>query len=133
MKKQENITLQQLANHLENGELIHEKFSILWFNKLPQIGHKYPNCGSVGCAIGEMPALDDRFGFMKSGSLYFLDTNVSLSTISKYFNISEAATGHLFYHSCQTPLYGGKPLTDDARIEDVIFNIREFLVHDLPF
>jgi hypothetical protein len=127
MENQQNITLQQLLDHLENGERIHKEFSILWFNKLPQKEHKYHNCGTVGCAIGEMPALDNRFFFHPSGTLYFLDTYVCNSTISKYFNISEEAAGHLFFTGCQTPLYGGKDLTNNATIEDVIFNLNAFL------
>jgi hypothetical protein len=128
MKKQQNITLQQLADHLEKGELIHKDFSILWFNKLPQKEHKYPNCGTVGCAMGEMPALDDRFTFDTSGDLYFLNHHVYVSAISKYFNISVEEAWHLFFPRLQnTFLYGGKDLESDATKEDVIFNIREFL------
>jgi hypothetical protein len=124
----QNITLQQLADHLETGELIHEKFDILWFNKLPQKEHKYPNCGTVGCAMGEMPALDDRFTFDTSGVLCFLNHDVYVIDIAIYFNISEEAACHLFFSKLQNPpLYGGKVLGDYATKEDVIFNIREFL------
>ncbi|KKN32114.1 hypothetical protein LCGC14_0817250 [marine sediment metagenome] len=48
--------LLQLAEHLETGELGHEKFFFGSFTAGERNPDRY-NCGTVGCAIGECPAV----------------------------------------------------------------------------
>jgi hypothetical protein len=132
MKNQANITLQQLLDHLENGERIHKEFNFSGFNIFPNVESKYPNCGTAGCAIGEMPALDSRFIFSDlfstKGTMTFGERLVNAQFISEYFGISNDEAWHLFFpHSQEPQLYGGNHLDGYATIEDVIFNLKAFL------
>jgi hypothetical protein len=128
----QNITLQQLLDHLENGERMHKKFDFTGFNIYPKIESKYPNCGTAGCAIGEMPALDSRWRFnpespMNGGMIFNLES-VNCRFIAEYFGIDIEEAWHLFFpHSQEPHLYGGKHLDNYATIEEVIFNLKEFL------
>ncbi len=124
MQNQQNITLEQLLHHLENGELIYEKKikSKNWRDR-----HSF-------FAIVEMPALDSRFefyDFLILTDLMTFNNNqrfVDIPFISKYFGISVYETTHLFCPDFQKPYYfGGKHLDSNATIEEVIFNLKEFL------
>ncbi len=130
MQPQQNVTLHQLLDHLENGQRIHEKFDISWYNSNQSRNKesRFLNFGTSGCAIGEMPALDSRFRFNMNYSLVFNEEPVNSKLISQYFGISNSETWHLFYpHSQNIGLFGGKYLEDNATIEEVIDNLKEFL------
>lgn len=129
MPNQPNITLSQLADHLEKGELLHKQFDFSDYNsKTPEIGHTFPHCGTSGCAIGELPALDSRFKFHIDGFMSFNGRAMSPSIVADYFELSEEAASHLFYPDEQQPeVFGGDYLKSNATIDDVIGNIRAFL------
>lgn len=129
MENQPNITLSQLADHLEKGELVHDVFDFRAFNGLPlKQDSKHFNCGTSGCAMGEMPALDSRFSFNHLGNLCFCEHKVVSKTIADYFRIEDLAAIHLFFPYQQEPeKYGGKRLKYEATKKEVIANIRAFI------
>jgi len=67
--------LEKLGNHLMTGQLLHKVFDFSVFNSDLSYGEYMPNvCGTNGCAIGELPAIDPiRFRFM--GNCVFDNTN----------------------------------------------------------
>jgi hypothetical protein len=133
------VTLEILLNHLENGELIHKNFDIADFNfdneeeeqqyKTIQGVH---NCGSTGCAIGEMPRLDSDWYFNYfDGCLIYQNTDTKTNIkmiIAEYFGIEKSAASHLFFSASQDVVkYGGMKLSYNASLKNVIFNMKEFL------
>lgn len=122
------VTLTELADHLEKGECIHEYFDISDFNLGELNQKKILNCGTSGCAIGEMPLLDKQWTFFQNGQLLFGGTQVGPSTIADYFEIEFRGAYHLFYPLSQdVNKYGGTTLDYDATKAEVIHNIREFV------
>jgi hypothetical protein len=124
-----NITLQQLAEHLQRGELIHKKFDFAQYNSWGKKNDKskIPNCGTFGCAIGEMPALDNRFRFLYIG-MAFETEPVTSGLIADYFGIEKEAAEHLFYANKQQPWrFGGHHLDYDATLFEVVYNLIHYL------
>lgn len=77
MTKKQQQLLRKLIKHLRDGNLIHEEFSYASFNYGRRKTVKFkrreiPDCGYLGCAVGELPALDKRFSF--SGNLVMAQT-----------------------------------------------------------
>lgn len=115
--------LLRLAKHLESGDLLHEKFDFFHINagkKETQKGVK--NCGSLGCALGELPALWPKvFQFDTDGWLVG-------DYPSYFFDLVGRETGHLFSPDQQHPRYfGGKVLGGNATAKEVAANIRAFV------
>lgn len=131
MQNQPNITLSQLADYLEKGKFIHSNFDFSTRNSYPALAipHKFiPNCGTSGCAMGELPALDSRFTFEKWGSMLFIGKPTNVTTTAKYFGVSDIVIHHLFYPESQNVAkFGGYVLDDFATKEEVLYNLREYL------
>lgn len=77
MTKKQQQLLRKLIKHLRDGNLIHEEFSYASYNSGLRKTVKFkrreiPDCGYLGCAVGELPALDKRFSF--SGNLVMAET-----------------------------------------------------------
>ena len=123
------VTLTQLADHLENGQCIHEYFNFgNWNGGTIYENSKINGCGTNGCAIGELPALDSNWSFFSSGVLVFKNDVFTNDTLSDYFDITIDAVNHLFFPQYQRPsIYGGKTLKNSATKAEVIHNIREFV------
>ncbi len=132
-----NVSLLQLADHLEKGELLHEKFDIDAFNKaidgilFEKLG--VANCGTSGCALGEMPLLDKRWIFSRcsssSGTYVYFESNSNFrSACQEYWGLTQKECIHLFVSDNQSiELYGGKVLTSRATKKQVAKNIRIFV------
>ena len=120
--------LLKLAEHLESGELGHQKFDFSRFNNTTE-----PKCGTAGCAIGELPVIDRRNWMWNNvGSpVLRVPARGSYSPIgdaAAYFGIPYAAASHLFLpHGQDTEQFGGRKLGDRAKREQVAANIRAFV------
>lgn len=121
--------LVKLAEHLEKGKLGHKKFSFAVYN----VGATQPkSCGTMGCAIGELPILFPKLWTWDSyndPSLrkkeYPMDTR---DEVQEFFGLDLDEIQHLFYPYQQNPQhYGGKILGDDATRKQVAKGIREFI------
>ena len=125
--------LQRLADHLKNGELLHDNFNFRYYNLLEGVtskiynGVEISNCGTAGCAIGELPAVDhNRFSF-KRGYVWDMITSKAVDFESNPFNLSENEYDHLFLPNNQKPYFGGSLLGDTATKEQVANNIQIFI------
>jgi hypothetical protein len=123
--------LLKLAEHLETGKLGHEKFDFSYYNASDELGaaHLSPNCGAVGCAIGECPIVfPDEWRFNDQGfpvtGLHFNSTDSG----KEFFRLSEEEYEHLFLpHHQDYDRFGGVDLNDHATKELVAANIRAFV------
>lgn len=118
--------LEELAQHLETGTLGHKVFDFATIN-----GGFKNECGTNGCALGELPALYpnewewDCFGFV---SLIQGGTDSPGEDAMIWFNVGREECNHLFYPDLQdVDTYGGSYLHADATRQDVASNIREFI------
>ena len=130
--------LKMLLQHLETGEMLHKNFDFSAYNKnVKGEVNGIANCGTSGCALGEMPILDSDFTFNRGRALYFKNNYVYFITdnnlkehaeLLKYFNLNKDEFNHLFYPIKQNvELYGGQLLKSSATKSEVINNIKEFL------
>lgn len=133
--------LLKLAEHLEKGQLGHEKFDFANFN-----GGKYDGqvrsykCGSCGCGIGECPILfkrdwvfgkralpvlrryrDEARSFLRKG------THISIASAAEFFAIPIHHTEHLFLPDEFRVWASGGTLTESATAAQVARSIREFV------
>lgn len=122
-------TLRELADHLVNGNLIHKKFDFSQVNSDPTGDHTIPNCGTAGCALGELPLLEPRITFNHEGDLMIDGKEEGELLIgSMYFKIPEHASMHLFDPGSQaTDVYGGVELDGSATKNQVAENIYALL------
>ena len=136
--------LQELADHLLHGELIHEKFDFETYNSSDtydeegnQVFNHHPtikNCGSAGCALGELPRLNPDWYFAKNGVLMYIADGVEYFDAEGavvYFGITEEQEQHLFWPNMQVPEFGynvGR-LDSFATKEEVAHNILDFIAY----
>ena len=132
MKKYEKLKM--LLQHLETGKMLHENFNFNMFNNINIKKSKIRNvlnCGTCGCALGEMPILDKDFKFDAKGNLKFKKQLISFyfcENVLEYFELAFIEFIHLFYPNQQkTDWYGGKDLSKISTKSEVINNIKEFL------
>jgi hypothetical protein len=114
-----------LADHLEFGNLGHEKFDFKIFNN-----SNGPECGTLGCAIGECPILWPRdwcFDFEGDPVLSEGDHMVPMECAMEWFDIRRSMAHHLFNPTDQSSDYGGRYLDPNATKEQVAGNIRAFV------
>jgi hypothetical protein len=112
--------LRELALHLVSNKRGHKKFDFSTINNDINI------CGSAGCALGELPILYPNDWIFKNEVVYLIkDSNYSsFSDASKFFNIYESLSMHLFCPMCQdTELYGGQYLNRHGTAKEVSDNI----------
>lgn len=150
--------LLKLATHLEKGKLIHEKFNFAEFNvstdevkkrvwdEYYELSYEerkktaYPDsyiidvkpysCGTSGCALGEMPAVDKKnWNFNKTAMPHLKGTHLgAFESAADYFGLPEGATDHLFApYSQRKKDFGGRRLGKDAKPAQVAANIRAFI------
>ena len=120
--------LRELANHLIAGQLHHNKFN---FGILSM---KYETCGSVGCAMGELPQIfpdDFEYDFECKATdtivskVMHKKSEITDVGVAKFFQISDKAFYHLFYPKSQKKQWG-KTLDYDATKEEVAENILKY-------
>lgn len=120
--------LLKLAEHLEKGELAHKTFDFGCFNggKISQAN----SCGTMGCALGELPAIDPEWYWLGDNVLWTgrTDSMSAWQCAEKYFDIDGIEAEHLFFPKEQLPEeFGGILLDCDATKEEVASNIRAFV------
>lgn len=135
MKAIHKKRLLKLAEHLESGKLGHNKFDFSVIN-CDLVGDAIKDtlfmCGTMGCAMGELPVCFPRawtFGGidfpvkLRDGSSY--DWHID---VREWFSIVREEMYHLFHPDSQIPsLYSGKHLTGKATAKQVAANIRAFV------
>jgi hypothetical protein len=105
--------LLKLADHLENGLLLHEMFDMEYFNSsyasglndVKYNGRIIHNCGTMGCAAGECPAIWDEWIFNDEGFPILIDfpyedekrTYYTSDHLEYWFDIRGRDVIHLFY------------------------------------
>jgi len=107
--------LEELANHLTEGELSHDNFNFTDYK---------------GCALLECVVLWPKQWYLNSGSEPLLiksNNNKPCSCGREFFGLKTVAYDHLFVPTMQKPdLFGGLPLGDNASKEQVAENIIAF-------
>ena len=122
--------LLKLAAHLETGELGHEVFDFALINDA-----QGPECGTRGCAIGELPIVfPDEWKFSSRGSVFMSspleERRVNESGVRTFFSLSDKEYLFLFTpfdgpHSYMPIWY--KVTDTEAKKEEVAANIRRFV------
>lgn len=122
--------LLKLATHLEIGKLIHAKFDFSVYNIIGNgEGFKRNGCGTLGCAIGECPAVFKRdWRFLSTIPLLRKSTygRDSLDDAHEYFDIDYMECEHLFVPDCEN--FGCcKGLSEKSTAKQVARHIRKFV------
>ena len=130
------VTLQDLLEHCESGNRIHEEFNFGTFNSefpstkiMENENDIIPNCGTGGCLAGELPAIDKDFRFDSNSVIWYkARRGVSISLLADYFGIQRTDAAHIFFPKCQEPKrFGGVMVTYYATLEEVLSNLRIYL------
>jgi hypothetical protein len=127
--------LQKLVDHLRSGELIHKfDFSVLnfnpdgWdgvYNTVVFKGREVKNCGKLGCAMGELPAVFPRhFYFNEEGCLCSADG--SSYPVKDFFGLSYDGQHHLFEPGSQCEELS-KTIPKTAGVKRVTNHIERFI------
>jgi len=127
MNKIQIKRLEKLATHLEKGKLGHKTFDFEEVNSGPL---DIKGCGTLGCAIGEMPFVHpNSWHFNRQGDLTKTSNGSCIAIeVELWYGINHAECAHLFYPYGQQPeIYGGKQLGSDPTRKKVAKNIRAFL------
>lgn len=129
--------LKQLADHLLHGKLAHKRFDFRFINAIEEdTDEKYKKnkCGTMGCAIGECPAIwPENWSWKLQGVMLDGVLEWELASAEKWFGIDTQMAEHLFLEDHQHPeLYGGKHLGGNARKSSVAKNILAFIEKMTP-
>jgi len=131
--------LRKLAKHLRSEHRVHKKF---YFDKLAQgeINKKGNYCGSVGCAMGEFPAVwpnewrwdNSMSGFITIFRVLHKSQNANEYTnydiMADFFSITDDQISHLFVPDSQNIInFGGKKLDVNTTAKQVADNISAFI------
>lgn len=137
MKALHKKRLLKLADHLERGKLIHQRFNFNRWNADEQGEQLEINgCGFAGCAIGECPGVFKAWGWKRGHPILNKNRRVSVSperSAMEWFGLMEAEVRHLFIPTDflgdnQFPKeYGGRVLFATATPKQVAANIRAFI------
>jgi len=137
--------LEKLANHLLTGKLGHEKFDFAVLNTVKRDRNGYPigkfndnNCGTMGCALGELPIVDpknwtfERQGDWRDPYLVKLGKGTgSFKSAEVYFGITDIEADSLFQAGEESPWLSGKQKIDGlspmAKKETVANSILKFI------
>ncbi len=129
--------LRKLADHLKDGKLGHKRFSYSMLNsgawwmeneENPYKDHiRLQGCGTVGCALGEMPFVFEEWAFQCGFPVFYEKYWTTKISAVYFFNLSERAVEHLFYPNNFDIRIGGKCLNASAAKEDVADNIYHFI------
>ena len=129
MNKVQIKRMQKLEEHLRRGKLGHAMFDFSEVN----VGPRNPKgCGTMGCAMGELPIIFSRIWIFTDDGRVRLKKDPRAFGIKlivgNWFGIDGDEAGHLFFPEKQdTKNYGGKDLSGFATREQVAANIRAFL------
>jgi len=127
--------LRKLAQHLDTGELGHEKFYFGFFNSGPsprkrshyQDEPRLRRCNSAGCGLGECPFVFPEWHFNNEEQPVYRDIVSSEISAGIFFDLDRIQYEHLFIPDRQIPYeYGGKTLTKYCTKEELAANIRIF-------
>jgi len=139
MSKIRTGRLRKLAKHLRGKHLFHKEFDFGEFTegKMDKEGNY---CGSVGCAMGEIPAVwpnEWRWEPYLDGtdivdivhkSQQDIDADTDYDVIAEFFSITYEQVYHLFEPNEQdTDNFGGEDLNRSATAEQVAANIDAFV------
>lgn len=119
----------RLAEHLEHGNLGHDKFNFSCFNYIEDLEADQTGCGYCGCAIGELPILyPNEWAFY--GNRVFLKISKtggsSLLDAVEWFAIPYSHIRMLFISHVERE-FNPKMLSWDASREEVAKGIREYI------
>lgn len=133
MKNYEN--LERLAAHLESGDLLHAQFTLTRYNSGDgSIVKGVENCGSAGCALGEMPLLDKRWTFNRLGMLTFDEDQFAPGSVCRYFDISPIDLHSIFYisysQSAAITRWGTPFPSDSSTAASVAASCRAYIAWD---
>lgn len=87
--------LLQLADHLENGKLGHERFDFSRYNNEPN------KCGTAGCALGECPVLWPEQWKWDGNDPLLRDKWETDESAHEFFGLDDFECDHLFYPEMQ--------------------------------
>lgn len=123
--------LLKLADHLEHGKLGHEKFDFRYWNWSENwmVGNALPKseCGTLGCAIGEMPILwPKRFMFRRWNVLNRKTQELNFHAVTEWFEISFDDAAALFSPNVGRWWAAGRLKYKSSR-EAVARSIREYV------
>lgn len=131
--------LLKLAEHLETGKLYHEKFDFGILSERDLDPNQAPYCGSVGCAMGELPHLFPELCFHDGYGLGLVggpnEMGQTYRCVQTIFDISRHAVRWLFEPCAVWEIevygteYGFNRLPDTATKDEVAANIRQFIKH----
>ena len=132
MNKIQIKRLRKLYDHLKNGKLGHSEFNFNFFNWSDDArDYDEKGCGTMGCAVGELPFVFPRYWEFKYHNPYLKGSDTGLSSLglaSEFFGISYEEATHLFIPDLQQPeRYGGVHLDANATRQQVADNILKFL------
>ncbi len=130
----------RLVKLIENTAIpekrLHPEFDFQFFNwsreglttVMLSDGRKVPNCGTLGCLAGELPAVDPAWHFDSTGDLYWGSEpphGVS-SQLCAYFGLHPYEVDGVFVPGRQSDI--GRPnLWGDTTVDQVLANARAFL------
>jgi hypothetical protein len=124
--------LLQLADHLENGKLGHQRFHFGFYNGGPTDDRyadtpELKNCGTSGCAIGECPFIFPGWFFNVHFEPRYEKYASTVLSATGFFDLDWLQYLHLFINnSHRIEAYGGKLLNAQASRIEVAGNIRTF-------
>ena len=103
----------------------------MWTHRQPLV---IPNCGSAGCAIGELPGCFPRSFFIHNGVVVHRQRNTEgqriggIISTEQFFSVTRTEARHLFLPENQIPdMYGGDYLDHLATPSQVADNILAFV------
>jgi len=137
MNKVQKERLLKLYNHMRQpqSKLAHKEFNFACINKTPNVVDHSNTCGTMGCMMGEFPAIfpetwrwmGDNITLVKDDGGWGCDSH-----IGHLFGLKISEVDHLFYPQSQLssidPYYNDHPELDDAATrQQVVANLRRFL------
>jgi hypothetical protein len=119
--------LKKLEHHLRNGKLGHIFFDFTQFNWGNEVVNQ---CGTSGCAAGELPILFPNEWKFYDNNIYLKNKSIGItkSDVCSFFGIGFEMFRHLFLPMLQhKKLFGGKILYNKATKEEVADNMAIFI------
>ena len=129
--------LLKLADHLKNGQLGHEQFCFSVFNACGDPKHphwdrkvfKHNGCGTLGCALGEMPIICDEWIFENLDPVPIQYRFAStMQAAELFFGLNSEESYRLFIPGKYSP-WSEKILYHNATKEQVADSILAFVAY----
>lgn len=130
-----NIHILSKLATLKKKECIHKIFNFNFFNEGEVLDNGIiPNCKTIGCLAGELPAIDPIWSFNTNGGLLYKHySNLSTSlSLSEYFDLPLYIIQHIFYPYNQDKQIDPncKDLYNNSTFEEVQNNLKSYLTHN---